>query len=265
MSNAVWDQIQPTSQDPQQQAIAALGSQVAPQLGADTLQYQIDQSQFGQVTPDVNLQNAYAQSMAGFQGQQLGISGQQLGLQQSNLGLQRGLSQQQQGIEQQQYNLQQGVYPEQQAAQKTAYAQAMLGESGNIATSGAQGTVGAKSQLGAIQQQNTFAQADIARNQQLSQLGQKSELAGYNEQQAQYGNAASNLALMAQANGISQAQLLEQLNYGINQNNLQGQQTAQGLLGQMGSLAAGDITTAGTAIGNVAYAANVNPYAPPGS
>ena len=66
---------------------------------------------------------------------------------------------------------------------------------------------------------------------------------------------------MAQSNGLSQEQLVEQLNYGISQNNLQGQASVGSLLSSMGSLASGDISTAGTAIAPIAYAGGVNPLA----
>jgi hypothetical protein len=247
--------------DTAQQTLQELLSGVAPQLAADQVTQAGYQAQLGAVGAETGLSNAYAQSQYGISEGELGISEAQLGLQGQGLAAQEALAGQQQGIEQQQYGLQMQQFPEEQTQAKTAFNNNQQALAGGAAASGALGTKGTGQQEGTQVQNYGFQQADISRAQQQAVLGQQSELAGYGYQQGQFGRAQENLALMAQSNGLSQEQLVEQLNYGISQNNLQGQASVGSLLSSMGSLASGDISTAGTAIAPIAYAGGVNPLA----
>lgn len=251
--------------DPAQATLAELMSQIGPQLGADATTQAGYQQQLGAVGAGVQSQDAYAQAMAGIQQGNLGISEQQLGIQGQGLAAQEGLSSQQQGIEQQQYGLQQQQYPEQQAEQALSYKNTVQAQQGNAAASGATNTEGNKQAVVTNAAQNQWANADINRAQQNAMLGQQSEQAGYQYQQGEYARSQENLGLMAQGNGLSEQQLQDQLAYGISQNQNSGVASAGQLLAQMGSLASGDISAAGTALAPIAYAGGVNPFTTGGS
>jgi hypothetical protein len=228
-------------------AISQLLSQIAPGLATDQAAYDVYQQQFNALPAQLNQQNAYQTAMANIQQQGIGISQQQNQLQQQSLGIQSAAGAQQQGIEQQQY----GISNEQAALQQ---ANALQSLSGQIATSGAQGATG--------QKQAEYTQnVGYALQQQMAGLGQQSEQVGYGEQVAQQGISAQNLALIAKANGLSEQQVVEQLGYGISQNQNQAITSAGQLLGQMGNLATGDISQAATALLPIAYASGLNPLA----
>lgn len=253
-----------------------LTSPQAPQIQGQQQQYANYQQQLGALPAGVQQQDAYATAMAAIQQGQLGISSQQLGLQGLGEqystalgGIQRGISQYQQGLEEQQYGAKQ-----QQALENYMYAQKNL--QGQQAASGALGAPGQFRDTANLSQ-NFFTQANLAA------LGQKSEEAGYQGQQAQFaaqlggqantvggnynfgggqaGIAQSNLALMAQANGLTEQQLVEQLNYGIAQNQQAGIGQAGQYLAQMGNLAAGQVSSLGASLAPVAYSGNINPIA----
>jgi hypothetical protein len=245
--------------------LSLLQSQVAPQLAADQVTQAGYQQQLGAIGAETSQANAYATATAGLQGQQLGIGSQQIGLQQLGNQQSQATSQQQQGIELSQYALAMGQYPEQQQEAATAY------QNNKTAQVGQQAATGAGNAAGSLQANNTLAQnfgfqnQDIARSQQQAVLGQQSEVAGYNLGQEQYQNAASNLSLMAQSNGLSQQELSDQLSYGIAQNDQSGIQSVGQLLSSMGSLASGDISAENTAVAPIAYASGVNPFAASGA
>lgn len=247
--------------DVAQQTLQELLSGVGPQLAADQVTQAGYQAQLGAAGAETGLGNAYLTAQNQLAQGQLGISEQQLGIQGQGLAAQEALAGTQQGIEQQQYGLSMQQYPEQQAKAQLGFNTQQEALAGGSAASGALNTKGAGQAASTQLQQYGWQQQDISRAQQQAVLGQQSELAGYGYQQGQFGRAQQNLSLMAKANGLSEQQLVEQLNYGIAQNNLQGQATVGQLLSQMGSLASGDITTAGTAIAPIAYAGGVNPLA----
>jgi hypothetical protein len=196
--------------------------------------------------------------MSGYQGSQLQLAGEKIGLQQQGQQIQTGANVAQQGIERQQYGLQQQQYPEQYAQAALQYGTNQQNLQGQEAASGTLNSGGSKQQ-----QQNLFAnygwqQQDIARAQGLSQLGQKSEEIGYGAQQQQAGLAQKNLSLAAQANGLSEQQLNDQLTYSLAQNKQAGIQSTGQLLAQMGNLAAGDVSTEAAALLPIGYGAGVN-------
>lgn len=248
-----------TGGDAAQQTLQELLAGVGPQLAAGQVQQAGLQQQLGALGAETGLSNAYSQAMAGIQEGQMGIGREQLGIRGQGLQAQMGLSAEQQAIEQQQFGLQMSQFPEQQAQLALQNKNATQQMQGSQAASGALNTEGSKSAQSTLASEQGWAQQDLARAQQQALLGQQSEVAGYQYQQGEFGRSQQNLALMAQANGLSEQQLVEQLNYGIAQNNLQGKTSAGQLLAQMGSLAAGDISTAGAAIAPIAYAGGVNP------
>lgn len=233
----------------------------APQLASGDLQLALGQQQLSLYGPEVGAQQAYNTALAGYQGQQIGLSNQKLGIQQTALQQQGAQQQAQQGFEQQQYGLQQGQYPEQYAEAQLAYQNAMMNTQGQQAISGTQNTVGGKQDISTLNQNYGFQKQDIARAQALSQLGQQSELSGYQYSQEQLQNAGQQLNLMAQANGISQQQMLTMLNYGNQQAGLGAQQDIISLLSSMAGTAGGQVSAAGAALSPIGFASGANALA----
>jgi hypothetical protein len=237
---------------------AILTSQVQPQLDAQQFAMAGLQQAYGANNANVGVQNAYAQSMAGIQQGQLDISNAQLGLQGQGQDISNKLAGIQQGNEVAQYGIQYG--PGGQAEQQ--HTAQMENLHGAAAASGGAITEGAKQQAG-------LAESGYQAMMQTAGIGQASQVAGYQAQQGggvfgggQAGIAKSNLALMAKANGLSEQQLIEQLNYGISQNNNSGITNAGQLLGQMGNLAAGEASTEAAALAPIAYSSGINPLTP---
>lgn len=246
----------PQQQDVASAAIQALLSQVAPQVASDQAQEASLQQQIGAAPAQVNQANAYATAQEQLQQQNLGISEQQLNLQGQGAGLTTALTKQQQGYEQEEFGAQQ-----KQAGANYQYALKNL--QGQQAESGALGAPGQARDTANLT-------SNFQTQQQEAQLGQQSELAGYHEQTGgtfggvnygggQEGLSQQNLSLMAQANGLSEQQLTEQLQYGLAQNEQSGITSVDQLLGQMGNLASGDVSTEATALAPIAYASGVNP------
>lgn len=251
------------------EALQFLMSQVGPQVAANQGQYAGYQQQLGALGAGVAQEDAYAQAQAAFQQAGLGISGQQLGIQQQQLGLQeqgqtlgRTLAFQQQGYEKQEFQDQQ-----KQALENYMYSLKNL--QGQQAVSGAAGAPGQFRDTANLSQNFNTQSA-------LANLGQLSEEAGFAEQYGgtaggvnygagQYGLtqqqnqlAQQNLSLIAQSNGLSEAQVVEQLNYQLAQNKQAGISSAGQLLGQMGNLAAGQVSALGTALAPIGYSAGIN-------
>lgn len=240
-----------------------LQGEAAPTTAGTNLQYALGQQELGLTNANLADTTAYNTAMAGNSAQQLGLSEQGLGI--SQLGLQQQGAQlaQQQGLEQQQYGLQSGQYPEQQAEAALSYQNAMQQTQGGQAIGGTANTVGGRQNVSTEQQQYGFQTEDIARAQALSQLGQQSEESGYGYSQEQLQNAQSNLSLSAQANGLSEQQMLTMLNYGNTQAGAGAQQDIISLLAGQGSTASGGLTGVGAAISPVGFAAGVNAAAQP--
>jgi hypothetical protein len=250
--------LQGQGQTAAQSAINQLGSQAALGVAADQAGYALDYQQLASQGDQLAQTDAYTQAMSGYQGSQLQLAGEKIGLQQQGQQIQTGANVAQQGIERQQYGLQQQQYPEQYAQAALQYGTNQQNLQGQEAASGTLNSGGSKQQ-----QQNLFAnygwqQQDIARAQGLSQLGQKSEEIGYGAQQQQAGLAQKNLSLAAQANGLSEQQLNDQLTYSLAQNKQAGIQSTGQLLAQMGNLAAGDVSTEAAALLPIGYGAGVN-------
>ena len=219
-----------------------------PQLGAGQLGIGATQQQLSLLPSELQQAQAYNQAQAGYQqaGQQ--ISAQQIGLSQLANQQQQAQAATQQGFETQQYNIQQGQYPEQYAQAQLAYQNAMRNTQGGQAIGGTQNTVGGKADINTLNQNYSFQLQDIARSQALSQLGQQSEVSGYGYSQQQLQNAAQNLALNAQANGLSQNQLISMLNYQQAQTGQSFANQALQLYGQLGQEELGQLGTAGSAL-----------------
>jgi hypothetical protein len=248
-------------QNPEQSLLNQLSTSTYPSTAPAELNLGLTNEQLGQVNPNLNNQLAYNNAMAGYQQANLGISNAQLGIQQTALGQQGQQQAAQQGFEQQGYNIQQGQYPEQQAEAALAYQNALQQTQGSQAIGGTQNTVGGKSAISTLGQQYGFQQQDIARSQALSQLGQQSEQSGYGYSQEQLQNAQQNLALNAQANGLSQQQLFTMLNYGNQQAGVQAQQQAQGLQTQQATDLISILAQGGPALSQIGFATNLNAIA----
>lgn len=260
-STNIFGQTTTSPPNPEQQLLGQLGASVAPQTGQAQLQYNLGQEQLGLVGPEYQNQLAYNNAMAGYQQGSLGLSAQQIGIQQVGQQQQAAQSQAQQGFEQQQYALQQQQYPEQSAEAALAYQNALRNTQGSQAISGTQNTVGGRADVNTLGQNYGFQQQDIARSQALSQLGQKSELSGYQYSQEQLQNAQKSLALSSQANGLSQQQMLTMLNYGNQQAGVGAQQDIISLLAQQGGNAIGQVSNAGSALSQIGFASGLNALA----
>jgi hypothetical protein len=242
----------------QQAAINQLSSQAGLGVAADQAGYALDYQQLASLGDQQQQADAYAQAMSGFKGSELQIAGQKIGLQQTGLQEQMAASAAQQGIEQKQYGLQQTQYPEQYAEAALNYMTSQRGLQGQLAANGVLNSGGSTIQQTNLAQNFAWQNQDIALAQGLSQLGQQSEQIGYNAQQQQQQLAQQNLTYAAQANGLSEQELNEQLNYQLAQNKQSGIQSAGQLLGQMGNLAAGDVSTEIQSLLPLGYAAGLN-------
>lgn len=221
--------------------------EAAPQLAAGQAGINATQGQLGLVNPELNSELAYNQAMSGYQAQNLGLSEQGLGISQLSNQQQQQQASTQQGFEQQEYNTT-------QAEAALAYQNAVMQNQGGQAISGTQNTVGGKAET------NTLAQ-NYGYQQQLAGLGQQSEQSGYQFSQQQLQNAAQNLQLNAQANGISQQQLLTMLNYGQQQAGVGAAQNVIGLYGQLGQEEAGQAGTAAQALSQLGFSSGINALA----
>lgn len=242
----------------QQALLGQLSGAAAPAAANSQLQYNLGQDELGLQNSALTQGQAYSNAMAGYGAQNLGLSEQGTAL--SGVGLQEqgANTAQQQAIEQQQYGLQQSQYPEQSAEAALAYQNTMMQTAGGQAIGGTANTVGGRQQVATNAANYGFQQQDIARSQAESALGQKGEEAGYQYTQEQLANARTNLGLSAQANGLSEQQMLTMLNYG---NTQAGQGAAQNiiqLLSQQGSTASGGLSNEGAALSPIGFAAGVN-------
>lgn len=248
---------QATSKD-EQALLNQLEGANAPSAANSQLQYNLGQEQLGLVNSNLNQSQAYNQAMAGYSAQGLGLQEQGTALQGLGLQEQGANTAQQQAIEEQAYGLQSGQFPEQSAEAALAYQNTMMQTSGGQAISGTANTVGGRQQVATNAANYGFQEEDIARNQALSQLGQQGEEAGYQYTQEQLANAKSNLSLSAQANGLSEQQMLTMLNYGNTQAGEGAAQDIISLLSGQGTNALGGLSTAGAGLSPIGFAAGVN-------
>jgi hypothetical protein len=254
-------------------ATDTLTSQAQPGVAADQAALAAYEQQLGSIGDQTQAADTYAQTMAGYQLGQQGISEKQLGLQGQGLAL----SEQGQAMAHQLAGIQQGYEVQEFGAQKQQNLENYMDQMKNL-----QGQQAASGSLGAPGQARDTA--NLSQNFQtsslLANLGQASEVAGYQEKQGggvfgagEYGltqqqNALSqqNLSLMAQANGLSEQELVTQLNQSLAQNKQSGITSVAQLLGTMGNLATGDISTIGAAAAPLGYSSNINMLtAPPGA
>ncbi len=249
---------QSTGPNATQNLASTLLSGAEPTIASSQLQYNLGAQQQGLVNTNLAETNAYNQAMTGYQQGSLGISNQQIGLQKTGLQEQGQQAAAQQGFEQQGYNIQQGQYPEQQAEAALAYQNALRSTQGGQAISGTQNTVGGRADVSTLAQNYGFQQQDINRAQQLSQLGQQSELSGYGYSQEQLQNAQKNLGLSAQANGISQQQLYTMLGYQNQQAGLSAQGQSQQIQAGQESDLINILANAGPALSQLGMATNLN-------
>ena len=209
----------------EQQAIAAALSGAAgpgiasDQLGLATAMQQVGLSGATAALGAGNAQSTYNYDVAGALLGEQGIT-----LQSQELGSQSQTASQQQALEQAQYGLNQQQYPEQQTELNSQYGTQLTGTIGNAAASGASNAPGTTQALGNLAQSYQYGSADIYRAQQLSQLAQQSELAGYQGQQGQFSNAQQQLGLAAQQQGLDVGQYQQQLAYGLSQLGMTGDQ-----------------------------------------
>jgi len=245
----------------EQALLNQLQGEAAPTTAAGQLQYNLGQNELGLVNANVSQQQAYNNAMTGYDAQNLGLTEQGTAI--SGLGLQEQGAQntQQQGLEQQEYGLQSGQYPEQQAEAALAYQNTMMQTAGGQAISGTANTVGGRQTVATNAANYGFQTEDIARSQALAGLGQQSEESGYQYSGEELQNAQANLALSAQANGLSEQQMLTMLNYGNTQAGESGAQDIIQLLSQQGSTASGNLSSVGSALSPIGFAAGVNAQA----
>jgi hypothetical protein len=135
-------------------------------------------------------------------------------LQQQGNAAQLNMTNLQQAYEQAQYGGQMTQYPEQQAEAALQNQNAMQQLSSSGAIGGTLNTQGQKQAVSTQQQQYGWQQEDIARAQQNAELGQGSEVAGYQYSAGDIARSEQNLQLAAAANGLSVQQLQSQFAQG---------------------------------------------------
>lgn len=229
---------------------------LGPQTSLSQLQANLSQAQLGLVGPEAQMQTTYNQAMAGYQGQNLGLTEQGTALQGQALDQRAAQQAAQQGYEQQGYALQQTQYPEQQAQAALAYQNSLRNMQGSQAIGGTQNTVGGRADVATLGQNYAWQQQDIARNQQLSQIGQAAEVSGYGYSQQQIQNARQQLALSAKANGLSEQQLMTMLQYGKSQVGAGAAQDVISILSGQAQNIAGNISNIGAIEALTGYGQN---------
>ena len=224
-------------------AVGSLLGQAAPQLAQYGTQGALASYQMGQVVPETGLQSQEMQSQGQYSAANALLNYQGLGLQSQALGSSAETAAAQQGIEQSQYGIQQGQYPEQlqQAALQNANAQRGLTDQGAI--SGTLNTTGQKRAQETQAAQYNWQQADIYRQQQLSQLAQQSQQVGYGGQQEQIANQMQQLGIAGQQQGLSAQQAQNQMNFGLQQLGYQGQDAVMQYAAQVAAAQAGEAQT----------------------
>jgi hypothetical protein len=216
------------------------------QQGIETQQYNLAMGQYPEQLQQAATANQ--QAVMGLQGQ-VAASGVQ-GAAGANLA---------QAAQAQNYGFQQADI---NRAQQTA----ILGQQGEVANYTTNQAVAqnqlASAQQGQLAEQQSYnANYDPNNPNSTMALQQQGEIGNYNLSQEQYANQAQNLSYMAQSNGLSEEQVIDQLNYGISQNDQSGMQSAQQVLANMGNLQSGEVTQEQTALAPLAYAGGINPYA----
>ena len=193
----------------------------------------------------------------------LGIEG--TGLQSQGLAQQASTAAQQQGIEQAQYGVQSGQYPEQMQQAALANANAVIGEESSSAIGGTLNTTAHQRRQATQGAEYGWQQADIFRNQQLAQLGQQSEQAGFAGQESQIANQRQQLGLAAQGQGLSAQQAQDQLGFGLQQAGISATGDVLGYLGQAGAAQGGMAQTYAAGLSQAAMYGGLGPHFMSGS
>jgi len=197
------------------------------------------QAQMAMTGPQLGVAQTEMATNTGYDLANMLLGRQSLGLQQSQLGTEQAASAAQQGIERQQYGLGQQAFGVQQTQYPEQYAEAALANKNAVQQLQQQGAIGgtlltegSKQRFATQAAQYGWQNADIYRNQLLSQLsnrqtqlGQASEEVGYGAQQAGYATQAKQLALQAKGQGLAADQAMSQLGFGLQQLGYQGDPT----------------------------------------
>ena len=248
------DQAALNSANPFQQVVGQLGAGAANQVAAGNLGIASAEANYGLTNAQQAVSNEYNNTLAGYQLGQLGISQQQLGIQGTSLQQQQQLQGVQNTTEQQTYGLQQQVFPEEQAEATANYNEQQSQLQGGLAASGALNTKGSTQQQTLLGQNYAWQQADIGRAQQEAALGQTATVAGQQYSSEQLNNAQSNLSLLAQANGMSEQEVYNQLAYMTANNQIQGAENPIALLNTIAQINQGDLTGAENLISPAGFA-----------
>jgi hypothetical protein len=209
-------------------------------------------NQLGLVTPGLNEQLAGQNLNAQYGLEQLGIGGEQIGLSQQDNAAQQALLGLETGLQRQEYGISSTQFPEQYAQAALQNKLAVRGLSEQQAQSGVQGSAGQEQAVQAQSQQYGWQQQDIARNQQLAQLSQQGTEGQQNYDVGALARAKQNLGLAAQANGISEQQLLSQWQQGLAQTGNQALGSIDQLYSQYLSGAGQGASTLGGILGQAA-------------
>jgi hypothetical protein len=222
----------------QNQIAGYLQGQAGQGIAGAGLQGALASQQLGMVGPQTQLSTAEAQNQGGYSlaNALLGYQGTQL--QSQGLAQQASTAAGQQGIEESQFGVQQTQYPEQLQQAALANANATRGITDQGAISGTLNTTGQARQQATQAASYGWQQADIFRNQQLSQLGQQSEQLGFAGQESGIANQQQQLALAAKGQGLSAQQAQDQLAFGLQQLGISAQGDVLGFM-QQGAQAQG--------------------------
>ena len=236
------------------QSVGQLAAGAGTQVGLGNLQVASAEYNYGLTNAQQSISNEYNNTLAGYQLAQLGISQQQLGIQGTSLQQQQQLQGVQNTTEQATYGLQQQVFPEEQAEATANYNEQQSQLQGGLAASGALNTKGSTQQQTLLGQNYAWQQADIGRAQQEAALGQTATVAGQQYSSEQLNNAQSNLSLLAQANGMSEQEVYNQLAYMTANNQIQGAENPIALLNTIAQINQGDLTGAENLISPAGFA-----------
>jgi hypothetical protein len=190
------------------------------------------------------------------------LNQQGIGLQSQQLGATAQTQAEQQAIEQGQYGLQQQGLASQMAQLAYQFPLQQQQQEGAAAASGASNSVGNRQTLAENQAFNGaggFNEQSLFRQQQLAGLGQASEVAGYQGQQAQNQLGQQQLQLAAKQANIPVEQLEAQMGYGLQQ--LGVQQDITSLLGQIGTAQSGQAGALASVVGQAAATTGAGPNA----
>jgi hypothetical protein len=256
-----------------QQILGQIGGAIAPGMSAADLQAALAGNQFGTNLSQYQLTGTNLINQAANQLGQYGISAAQLGLQGQGLQAEAGLLGTTSALEQQEQNIQWKQYPEQLAEAALNYKNNQTNLTGNLAASGALNTTGSQQQQNLLSQNYQWQTTDIERAAEESALQQKGALAQQQYSAADIARQQQNLALVAQANGLSQQEVVQQLGYGLKQAGLDVQQSIPQLLNSLTQIYGGDLSQVegavgqlgllgGTPLGQAATNSGVNLYSP---